>query len=237
VSAGDPHPRFAALLKLGVGALVVGAIATAVRPIEGIVEVGWFDSENLPHLAPLAARWVSVCLVSLLLYCLVLGAGAVSGRVRSHHGVGWGRRLLVFMALLSSILVLHFVAIMGTLSGFRSTWPGIPYDAHLAFVALLAPFVWMAAFGMRADLRTALAILGAVLLAFVLSLLALDPYLLWMWAVDLGFLPPLPEVHLMITGRVVQDLPYLVPIGPAVWTSFVRRRKTRNCTTRRGHSI
>ncbi len=226
VSAGDAGPRFAALLQLGVGALVVGAIAAAVRPIEGVVEVGWFDSENLPHLAPLAARWVSVSLVSLLLYCLVFGAGAVSGRLKSHHGVEWGRHLLVFMALLSSILALHFIVIMGTLSGFRSTWPGMPYEAHLVFVALLAPLVWMTAIGMRAELRTALAILGSVVIAFALALLALDPYLLRMWAVDLGWLTPLPEVHLMITGRVVEDLPYLVPIGPIVWSSVVRWRKT-----------
>jgi hypothetical protein len=37
-----------------VGALVLGPIATAVRPIEGLVEVGWFDSENIPHVMALA---------------------------------------------------------------------------------------------------------------------------------------------------------------------------------------
>lgn len=227
VSAPKFRRRLVALLPLGVGALVVGAIAGAVRQLEEIVEVGWFDSENL-HLAPLATRWVSVFLVSLGFYVLILGVGAVAQRVRSHHGVEWGRGLLGFMVLLSWLVALHFIVIMGALWEFQSSWLDVPYEAHLILVASLAPLAWMAAFGMRADLRTALSILGAVLLTFIVALLALDPYLLQMWAVDLGLRAPLHEIHLMITGRVVEDLPYLVPIGPVVWSSFVRWRELRD---------
>jgi hypothetical protein len=212
---------------VGVGALVVGVIAATVGELEEIVEVGWFDSENL-HLAPLAARWVSVFLVSLGFYGLILGLGAVKERVRSHYCVEWGRNFLAFMALLSWLVGLQFIVIIVALWEIQSSWLDVPYEAHLTFVASLVPLAWTTAFGVQADFRTLRAILAGVLLTIGLSLLALDPYLLRLWAVDLGILRPLPEVHLMITGSVVEWLPYLAPVGPILWSSLIRWRTLDN---------
>jgi hypothetical protein len=225
VSAPESRRRFAALLPLGVGALVVGAIAAGVRHLEEIVEVGWFGHADQAYFAPLAARWVTVFVVSLTLYGIALGVGAIAADLRRNPAVEWVISFLGFLTLLSWLVSLHFIIVTDVARG-HSGAELVPDEAHLLLVSSLVSLLWPVAFRLRADLRTIRALLMASLVSLGLALIVLDPYILEGWPVALGLRKPL--LHVVTTDRFLWGLPYLAPLGPILWSSFVAWRKVQN---------
>ena len=69
-------PRLEALLPLVAGTALVALIGLLAGQVEWVVEVGWFEDQ---HYGYLAARWVSVFAVALLLWGMATVLRALAG--------------------------------------------------------------------------------------------------------------------------------------------------------------
>jgi len=221
VSAREPHSRPAALLPLTVGTIVVAIVGLSAQPLEWIVEVGWFDRA---YFGDLAARWVSVFVVSVAFYGLAVVLGAMAEPLRKNPAIEWSRGFLAFLALSSWLMSLHLL-IVTEVAGEHDGAPWLSEEKQLLLLSSLTALVWPVAFRLRADPRTVRALFVVSLLTLGLSLIVLDPYVVEAWAVSLGLIRP--RMHGMATARFLWGLPYLAPLGPTLWSSFLRWRGMR----------
>jgi hypothetical protein len=208
-------------------------IAT-VRQIEATIEAGWFTQEDWfgaeshPYFGTLGARWVSVLVVCLALYGITVTAGATAQALRMSAALEWARGFLVFLVLLSWLVALQTIIVVEVARGVSGAyWPN---EEQTLLVSSLIAILWPVAFGVRIDVRTVSTIFAVSVVTLGLAMVILEPDVLVGWATYLHLIrPPMDAV---VTGRFLDLLPYLAPIGPVLWSAHRGWREWRGSTER-----
>lgn len=211
VSDSRRRVRLAVSLLAGGGG-IVAVMAALARGM------GWywtFIIEGDPYYSPVAAQWISTFIASGAAALLLSVLATAHHRLGTNLIVRWSRSFLVFLALITGVVALHFWTLTVALSDRSTAPPNPPDEEHVLLIALLAALLWPTAFGLRTDGRSIVALFVITISVLGVGVVILEPLLLLRWQIWLGLRPPL--MHGFLPGVPLEKLFYLLPHGPILW--------------------
>jgi hypothetical protein len=210
---------------------LVGGLAALVFMLlvagqfEWLLEIWWFGELFPPTVGKHATTWLALLIVSAGVCAVVHGVSRVVNMGPVPIVImAWLRKYTSFVALLSFLVAIQLIAVV------ESAGPRGP-DTRPELIALtvcaLAAITWPLVYGGRRLVSSALVIfmLGAVILAVALVLL--EPYAFHYLASVVNHLLGLEVVEvdqLFMSGRFLPLLPWLAPVAPILWATWVGYR-------------